>query len=518
MKLNQNNRWKGKPVPKQKLPQLINNKNLDFSGDVTIAFELYFNTNLYTEFLFFCGLEMEVRKNEVQVDDSSSAIQDEEFVDKHSGKLFRRFRYFDHYVYQEVSTRRVNVGQFIGDTTEPGKKRRAFDKFRQSGDDYERVISLGREMLIAEKMNQTYIQGQSETSLNSSQTPVKNTSIYEPSLIDVERYIFINYNEGYGRKISGTYAPFKIFQLIALWADKKHILSVLELLEKMNEKANLMHVSAYDVIKEENARLDEEIAKLKRENETLKIQHETDLEVINKFNIPYNKMRKSSYIHAVSVDENHFRLYYDRGYGNSKAIRSYETPNARDLKDELMKELEHRRLIEHIDGKRIISKNHLDEVFSLIEEIATSDSIIVPSKEERDEFINERLAHWRAKPLTPQNEGHIYEYEIIRSRPELIPWKFIPRNLMYHLNEQRREKGIDAIEISSEGQIKTIVQIKHHRGSYLRIEEVDQFIGKTHEDQYKAVKKILILHGCKLSKKLKALIESNGIMIETIGE
>lgn len=462
---------------------------------------------------------MEVRKNEDQVNDSSPVIQNEEFIDKHSGKLFRRFRYFDHYVYQEVSTGRVNVGQFIGDTTDPEKKkRRDFDKFRQSGDDYERVISLGKEMLIAEKTEQPFIQGRSKTPSDSSQTSIKTQPIYEPTLMEVERYIFINYNEGYGKKISGMYAPFKIFQLIALWADKKHILAVLELLEKMNEKANLIHVSAYDIIKEENVRMDEEINKLKQENEILKDQHKTDLEIINKFNIPYNKMRKSSYIHAISVDENYFRLYYDRGYGNSKAIRSYESPNARDLKDELMKELEHRHLIEHIDGKRIISKNRLDEVFNLIEEIATSDSIIIPSKEERNAFIDERLAHWRSKPLTPQNEGHIYEYEIIRSRPELIPWKFIPRNLMFQLNEQRREKGIDAIEISSEGQMKSIVQIKHHRGSYLRIEEVNQFITKTHEDQYKDVKKILILHGCKLSKKLKALIESNGITIETIGE
>ena len=143
---------------------------------------------------------MELRKNEVQADNSSSAIQDEEFVDKHTGKLFRRFRYFDHYVYQEVSTGKVSVGQFIGDTTEPGKKKRGdFDKFRQSGYDYERVISLGKEMLIAERMEQPLVQGKSKIPSDSSQMPVKTQPIYEPTLMEVERYIFINYNEGYGK-------------------------------------------------------------------------------------------------------------------------------------------------------------------------------------------------------------------------------------------------------------------------------------------------------------------------------
>lgn len=446
--------------------------------------------------------------------DKSITIKDgEEFLDKCSGKMFRYFKYFDHLVIQEVETKMVNVGQFIGDTTEPGKKRRDINNFKKATKEYERVLTLGREMILSEIKELPNKFRRSATPLTEPFSIEVQNDENEPSINDVEQYIFINYNDGYGKKVSGTYAPFKIFQLIALWADKKHLLAVLELLEKMNEKANLLNVSAYDVLKEEKEKIEKENDELKKINEQLVIQNQDNLKIINQYNRPFNKLVKKSAIHAIPIDENHFQLRYDRSYGSDKALRSYESPNAREIKDELMKELKIRSLPKSIDGKLLIDRKYLDEVFNMIVDIAENEEITIPSMTERDEFISMKLKNFRSKPINPQNEGYIYEYEYIKAHPELIPWKFIPRNLMYYLNEQRREKGIDAMELSKEGKVIKIVQIKHHRGSYLRIEEIQQFIAKCQSKNYKKVQKELVLHQCKLSSKLRRLIESNGINI-----
>ena len=45
---------------------------------------------------------------------------------------------------------------------------------------------------------------------------------------DTEKRVVLNdeisykLNKGIGKGFHGTYTPFKIFQLIALWADKRH--------------------------------------------------------------------------------------------------------------------------------------------------------------------------------------------------------------------------------------------------------------------------------------------------------
>lgn len=437
----------------------------------------------------------------------------EEFLDKCSGKMFRYFKYFDHLVIQDVETKGVNIGQFIGDTTKPGKKRRDINNFKKATKDYKRVLKLGKEMILSERNEHLIKLGSSEIPLTSSFSMIVPNDENELSLNEVERYIFINYNEGYGKKVSGTYSPFKIFQIIALWADKKHLLAVLDLLEKMNEKANFLNVSAYSVLKEEKEKIEKENEELKKINENLVIQNQDATKIINQYNRPYNKLIKKSAIHAIPINENYFQLRYDRSYGSDKALRTYESPNAREIKDELMKELKLRSLLVSIDGKLLIDRKYLNKVFDMIVDIAENDEISIPSMKERNEFISMKLENYRSKPINPQNEGYIYEYEYIKAHPELIPWKFIPRNLMYYLNEQRREKGIDAIELSKDCKVTKIIQIKHHRGSYLRIEEVQQFIAKCQSENYKDVQKELILHQCKLSSKLRMLIESNGIKI-----
>ena len=66
---------------------------------------------------------------------------------------------------------------------------------------------------------------------------------------EIEKCIFIVYDVGYGNDFKGTYVPYRVFQLIALWADIEHKFAILELLEAINEKALAMHHSAYEEMK-----------------------------------------------------------------------------------------------------------------------------------------------------------------------------------------------------------------------------------------------------------------------------
>lgn len=71
-----------------------------------------------------------------------------------------------------------------------------------------------------------------------------------------EKAIFVSSNKGLNNELRGTYVPFRIFQIIAIWADKKHLAAILVLLEKLNDN--------------------KEIEELKSQCEKLKEQHEDD--------------------------------------------------------------------------------------------------------------------------------------------------------------------------------------------------------------------------------------------------
>ena len=69
-----------------------------------------------------------------------------------------------------------------------------------------------------------------------------------------------------------SYVPFKVFQLIALWADKKHKLAILDLLEQISTHANLINRSAYDALNETIALKEkriEELFRVEDENKTI---------------------------------------------------------------------------------------------------------------------------------------------------------------------------------------------------------------------------------------------------------
>lgn len=382
--------------------------------------------------------------------------------------------------------------------------------FKCSGAFYQNALDIGKKLILSKE---------GFPALSGNQEHMKSieiSNINELLTSDIERAIFVRCHKGFDNELRGTYVPFRIFQIIAIWADKKHLAAVLVLLEKLNDKANLLNKSAYDVLNDEVDHLNKEIEELKSQCEKLKEQHEDDLKVIEDFNKPFNQQATVPVIYALKENDEYFQLRIDRTGCGTNGIRKIPMVNARDVKMYVLKELEHRHMIEHLNGKRLIKHSHMDEVFQLLQEIKDCDRIVLPSQEERQKFIDEKLENLKSKPLTSQNEGLIYEYEIIQKHKEMIPWKMLPMNLLNQLGEEVRDNGIDAVEFSSEKKIQAIYQIKHHRETYLRIDEVQSFITKSLEKKYKDVRKVLIIHGCKLGKKLHDKITMNGIEIEVL--
>ena len=472
-------------------------------------------------------------KNSVQGSNTSSC--EETFIDGPSQKLFRRFKYFDHTVIQDVETGRINVSKFIILTT-PAKRKteRDIHEFKRSGEDYEMVLSIGREMLIskkkAEMKNNEVHQGTYKFVYNIDEKhsdctddpsrfifgeagPYSKES-FEPSLSEIENFLFIEYNKGYGREEArGTYTPIKAFQVIALWADKKHKLAILDLIWQINERAILDQVSAYDKVQALTDQLKEENNQLRQKNDELGNQNIILTNKIKALNMPFNQSEFPSVIWFRPDGKDHFQLRYDRVGGTSEALHVFPMPNAKDVKVELMKRLEKEGLIIHFPRKHLINKSNMNHVIEILNEICSVQQFIPITKEEKKTFIDEKLQEIRQRPFNAQIEGVMYEYEIILKHDELIPWKMIPDKIRYQKNEKHSDKGIDAIEISDKGEIITIVQIKHHRDSYLRKEEIQSFLTRCQESRYENAKKKLILHGCKLGLKLQTSIESLGIEI-----
>lgn len=460
----------------------------------------------------------------IQKQETKNPVNDGLFIDKKSGKQFRLFKYFDHIVVQDVANGRINVSKFIVLTTPSGRKNpRDISDFKRSGDDYRLVLEIGKEMLLKE-----FSKKARKSSISNDSQEVKSPEISGdlehqeifPSLSQIEKFIFQEYNQGYGTEfIHGTFVPFKAFQIIALWADKTHKLAVLDLIAKINEKANLDGRSAYDEMEDISNKLQDEIEKLSKEKDKLQIQLNETSKQLEEFNKPFNKLVSPSIIWFKHIGDDYFHMTYSRDSSSPQdAFKVMPLINARDVKEELMKQLEKEGLVEHIDRKCLIKNERLEYVCGLIEEISRCDNFTKPSNEERLQFIDEKLQDLQSKPFTAQNEGFIYELEIIRSREKYIPWKMLPRDVRYRQNEKSRDKGIDAVELSEKGEILSIIQIKHHRESYLRKDEVQCFMEKCQDERYKNLEKRLIIHGCKLSKKLRLWIEASGVVIEVLGQ
>ena len=421
------------------------------------------------------------------------------FLDKKSGRQFRLFKYFDHEVIQDVETGWINAGRFIRDVSKTEKKSKSLYDFKLT-EDYQFCVE--------------YI----------------NSIIDREIPINMNDEISYKLNKGIGRKLKGSYVPFRVFQIIALWADKKHKLAILDLLEQINTHANLTNRSAYDVLNNINDQLKEEITKLKQENSKLEdqlLEQTLDKEFISfdnsklqaqihDLNTPINQSIQPSSIYASPVGDSHFQLRYSKETisDNSKIknLKHIELINAKDVLDLTRKALKKSNETSKLNGKVVLPTSKLDQTFDLISSVKQG-NVKLPTQEEIIKSIDEAINNMKLKRSTPQVKGKIFELEQLK-QGNYMPWSLIPKSLLERTNEQSRDCGIDGLKFN-ENSIEEIVQIKYHnKPSYLNFNEIKMFMNKCNQTRYKNIKKKLILHGCKLGKQLRASINKLGINIE----
>lgn len=187
------------------------------------------------------------------------------FIDKKSEKQFRLFKYFDYEVIQDVETGWINAGGFVRDVGNLlGKNVDLYDF--KTNEDYQFCVE--------------YI----------------NSNIDREIPINMNDEVSYYLNKGFERKLKGSYVPFRVFQLIALWADKKHKLAILE---QINTYANLINKSAYEVLNNINDQLKAEISKLKQEKSDL--EDEVLEQTLNKEFLSYDNSKLQALIINSSV-------------------------------------------------------------------------------------------------------------------------------------------------------------------------------------------------------------------------
>lgn len=238
-----------------------------------------------------------------------------------------------------------------------------------------------------------------------------------------------------------------------------------------------------------NEKLNKELEDLRCQHEIIKEELDKKVKLIGELTSPFDKTKNKPLIYASPVNETHFQLRIDNNPNGDKGLRCVHLFNPSDVTSKVKQELRLEGLLMSSNGKLLISTDQLDYVFSLIERIKNNSDVSMPSSNERNEFIDKQLKKYRAMKLNAMVEGLIYEMEEIKKHLEFIPWKLIPNGLINKNGEQKRNNGIDAVEFDENLKVKTIVQIKHHRGGYLRRDELQSFLNKCQQDRYKSIQK-----------------------------
>ena len=333
--------------------------------------------------------------------------------------------------------------------------------------------------------------------------------------------------------LQGHYIHPDLFHSFAEWISPEYGFKVSRLMNLLNERNQLINQTLEQTIENLNQeindlkahhqqdinRLDSMQSELISRAETIDEQEtviEMQNETIREYNQPFNQEISKPMIYALSANNNEFQLRYDANPNKPQGIRSVSMINADYVRNESLKILEMEGLVIHRNRKRLISKTNIDYVFNLIEEVRTNSRVSQNTIDERNEFIDKQLSRYRSMRQTSLVEGYIYEYETIRARPELTPWKLVPKAILNAKGENRKDKGIDAVELTNEGEFLSIIQIKHHHGDYLRKDELQTFFNKCSQERYKDVRKRLFVHNCKISDKLRNLIHSYNIEIEIL--
>lgn len=188
--------------------------------------------------------------------DSSSHLNLPTFLDPTSGKVFRFYKYFDYEVIEDVEAHLFNAGKFARNIFKTRKTSRKFMEFKQT-EDYKIVLEGYREACKSRVNGWGGYPDDLAKRCLASYNQVDN--IDQVTDDELDKHLFTVYTSGYGNDVKGTYVPFRVFQLVALWADHHHKLTILSLLESINNKALAEQKSAYSVLEEENKRLKSEL-------------------------------------------------------------------------------------------------------------------------------------------------------------------------------------------------------------------------------------------------------------------
>lgn len=365
-------------------------------------------------------------------------------IDKKSGKQFRIFRYFGHKVIQDIETGWINAGKFIKEIGKLNERDIKMKDFKTTKD-YQLSIEYMKTLGLKE-IHRT----------------LKDEISYE-------------FSSGYGNDVKGSYTPFPIFQIIALWADKRHKFAILESLSYINDIANAKDVSTYNELKQINEQLKNQLEILEKEK----------LELTT----PINPLISPSCIYAIPINDEYFQLKYASTKVSPKVnvLRTMEIVNAKIVLDETKKYLNYQEMITIVDNKKGIEIKQIDDVFDIIDKIKHGSNLLQLSK---TKFIEKELKRIDQFKPSPQVDGKRFELTLIQSNENWIPWDLVPLSIRGPINEMHRDNGIDAVVVN-DNQITEIIQIKHHNDTYLKYAEIQTFIAKCTQARYANTRKSL---------------------------
>ena len=281
--------------------------------------------------------------------------------------------------------------------------------------------------------------------------------------------------------------------MVALWADDKHLLEVLELLESINEVANMTEKSAYEVMNKTIEDLTTKLDATTKENVSLKAD-------IKKLTTPHNKLfdsclyarRYGNYIHI---------KYRKEVIAKSAAIdKVIPMVNAADVLVDFKYYAKKLGLIQSIDSKWVAKYKDREKIYKMIEEIKDN-TFDIYAYTDTVELIDDEIAKLTVMKTTTQRTGKIVELEYCKSN-SFIPWEFIPTHVLNKYNCLRQDSGIDFVEVN-DGIITTIGQVKYRSGSNITGNDILTFITKCEDSRFSNCKKKLILKGCNISKRLQ---------------
>lgn len=416
-------------------------------------------------------------------------------------RLFRRYRYFDFNVIQDVETGFINAGSFIRDISNDQKHIAHFKRVS----DYKVAIEITEDIMRNE----------------ANREGVRNHTPFTAS--EIEAYMLREFGSEFSNATRGTYVPFRVFQLIALWIDKKHKFAILKLLENINENANAKAISAYDEMKQLNDQLTSETKALKAKVAESEAIIQMKEQLIQKLTLPVNKLASPEAIYASPVGGNEFQLRYQKqpiadDAPRPNRLNHINVFNAREVKDLTMKILIQQGLVMTEGGKRLIARANLALVFSIIESVSKNEPISIPLREHKRAFLTNELNHLALRIQTGTVVGKTYERRYELEHEDVIPWEIVPLHIINKYNETNKDNGFDAIILNeTEDDIAEAIQIKHSsRNDYIREDDIKTFLNKCTEERYATVRKRLILHNCRMSQALHSSLTGMGIVIDSI--